>query len=121
MCGDVPPEELLDSHYRVLDYKEEKPLAGIPKTGLPPDYVYREAKRARKALGGTKTQLWPGIDIDIPAGPAQSKSPPTGTREAVAAALRAGLDRELLSRKYLEMKLANRRGAGEAIKAAGLA
>ena len=33
MYGDVPQQELLDFHYRVLDYKEEKPLADIPKSG----------------------------------------------------------------------------------------
>jgi hypothetical protein len=119
--GDVPGQELLDFHYRVLDYKQEKSLAEIPKAGFTADYVYREAKRAREALNGTKTQLWPGIDIDIPTGANQSKSTPEGTRDAVAAALRAGADGVLLSRKYSEMKLANLRGAGEAIKAAGLA
>jgi hypothetical protein len=119
--GDIPQQELLDFHYRVLDYKEEKPLAEIPKSGLSADYVYREAKRAREALNGTKTQLWPGIDIDIPTGQTQSKSSPESTRAAVAAALRAGSDGILLSRKYSEMKLANLRGAGDAIKEAGLA
>ena len=98
-----------------------KPLAEIAKAGFTSDYVYREAKRAREALNGTKTQLWPGIDIDIPTGQTPSKSSPETTRDAVAAALRAGSDGVLLSRKYSEMKLANLRGAGEAIKAAGLA
>jgi hypothetical protein len=121
LYGDVPPQELLDFHYRALDYKQEKSLAEIPKAGFSADYVYREAKRAREALNGTKTQLWPGIDIDIPTGQNQSKSTPEGTRDAVAAALRAGADGVLLSRKYSEMKLANLRGAGAAIKAAGLA
>ena len=115
--GDVPQQELLDFHYRVLDYKQEKSLAEIPKTGLSADYVYREAKRAREALNGTKTQLWPGIDIDIPTRRNQSKSTPEGTRDAVLAALQAGSDGVLLSRKYSEMKLANLRGAGAGIKA----
>ena len=39
----------------------------------------------------------------------------------VRAALRAGSDGVLLSRKYSEMKLANLRGAGAAMKEAGLA
>lgn len=121
MYGDVPPQELLDFHYRVLDYAQEKPLAEIPRTGFSSDYVYREARRAREALNGTKTQLWPGIDIDIPTGQANSKSTPEGTRDAVRAALRAGSDGVLLSRKYSEMKLANLRGAGTAIREAGLA
>ena len=119
--ADVPPQELLDFHYRVLDYRQEKTLAEIPKTGLSSDYVYQEAKRAREALNGTKTQLWPGIDIDIPTGASNSKSSPEGTRDAVLAALKAGADGVLLSRKYSEMKLANLRGAGEGIKTFGLA
>ena len=118
--GDVPAEELLQFHYRVLDYGREKGISEIPKTGFSADYVYREASRARQALDGTKTLLWPGIDIDIPTNAANAKSTPEGTRDAVAAALRAGADGVLLSRKYSEMKLANLRGAGAAIRAAGL-
>jgi hypothetical protein len=118
--GDVPGQELLDFHYRVLDYKEEKSLAEIPKTGLSADYVYREAKRAREALNGTKTQLWPGIDIDIPTARDSAKSTPNGTRDAVLAAFKAGSDGVILSRKWSEMKSANLAGAGAAIKQLGL-
>ncbi|MFN7919644.1 MAG: hypothetical protein U0Q16_06080 [Bryobacteraceae bacterium] len=121
MFGDVPAQQLLDFHYRVLDYAEEKPLADIPRTGLSADYVYRETKRARAALDGAKTQLWPGIDIDIPTGNTSSKSTPKGTRDAVLAAFRAGADGVLLSRKYSEMKLANLSGAGDAIRELRLA
>jgi hypothetical protein len=116
MFADLPGEQILDFHKRVLNCPEEKTLAEIPKTGLSADYVYREAKRAREALNGTKTQLWPGIDIDIPTAATSSKSTPDGTRDAVLAALRAGSDGVLLSRKYSEMKLANLRGAGEGIR-----
>jgi hypothetical protein len=116
--GDVPEQELLDFHYRVLDYKE-KNLAEIPRSGFSADYVYREAKRARAALTGAKTQLWPGIDIDIPTAADHSKSSPEGTRLAVEAAFRAGADGVLLSRKYSEMKLTNLAGAGKAIRERG--
>jgi hypothetical protein len=116
--GDVPEQELLDFHYRVLDYKE-KNLAEIPRAGLSADYVYREARRARVALTGSRTQLWPGIDIDIPTSDDHSKSSPDGTRQAVQAAFRAGADGVLLSRKYSEMKLANLAGAGAALKELG--
>ena len=75
--GDVPQQELLDFHYRVLDYKEEKPLAEIPKTRASPPTTSTARRSARReALNGTKTQLWPGIDIDIPTGQTQSKSQP---------------------------------------------
>jgi hypothetical protein len=116
--GDVPRQELLDFHYRVMNY-QEKNLADIPETGFSADYVYREAKRAREALNGTKTQLWPGIDIDIPTADNHSKSAPDGTKSAVLAAFRAGADGVLLSRKYSEMKLANLKGAGMAIRDLG--
>jgi hypothetical protein len=117
LYGDVPLQELLDFHYRVLDYKQEGKLADIPQTGFTANYVYEEVRRAREALNGTKTLLWPGIDIDIPTASGHSKCTPEGTRDAVAAAFKAGADGVLLSRKYSEMKLANLRGAGTAIKA----
>jgi len=79
--------------------------------------VLSETKRARAGLKGTKTLLWPGIDIDIPTAADQSKSTPEGTKNAVAAAFQGGADGVILSRKYSEMKLANLRGAGDAIRA----
>jgi hypothetical protein len=116
LYGDVPQQELLDFHYRVLDYKQEHKLAELPQTGFTSNYVYEEAKRAREALNGTKTQLWPGIDIDIPTAAAHSKSTPESSHDAVLAAFKAGADGVLLSRKYSEMKMANLRGAGTATK-----
>lgn len=117
MYGDVPKQELLDFHYRVLDYRE-KSLAEIPLTGFSPDYVYRETARARRALNGTRTLLWSGIDIDIPTAPGHSKCTPEGTRNAVSAAFRGGADGVILSRKYSEMKLADLKGAGTATREA---
>jgi hypothetical protein len=74
--------------------------------------VYRETVRAKKGLEGSKTLLWPGIDIDIPTAAGHSKSTPEGTRKAVLAAFRGGADGVILSRKYSEMRLANLSGAG---------
>jgi hypothetical protein len=115
LYGDIPQDELLQFHYRVLNY-QERGLAEIPFTGLTSDYVYRETKRAHEDLQGTKTLLWPGIDIDIPTEPSHSRCTPDGVRDAVLAAFRGGADGVLLSRKYSEMKLANLRGAGDAVK-----
>ncbi len=119
LYGDVPQQELLDFHYRVLDYKE-RGMAEIPFTGWSADYVYRETKRARAGLEGTKTKLWPGLDIDIPTAPNHSKCTPEGTRDVVLAAFKGGADGVLLSRKYSEMKLANLKGAGLALKELGM-
>ncbi len=111
--------ELLDFHSRVLDYGPEANMAHLAETGFSADYVLRETKRAHAALEGTHTKLWPGIDIDIPTAAGHSKSTPESSRDAVLAALKAGSDGVLLSRKYSEMKMANLRGAGMATKQAG--
>ncbi len=122
LYADLPLEQSLDFHYRVLGYAQEKPLDELAKAGFSAEYVYEEAKRAREALNGTKTQLWPGIDIDIPTDVNRSsRSSPEGTRGAVLAAFRAGSDGVLLSRKYSEMRLANLRAAGAAVRELGFA
>jgi hypothetical protein len=88
----------------------------IPRVGLSADYVYRETKRALAGVAGTRTQIWPGIDIDIPTEADHSKCTPQSVKEAVLAAFRGGAPGVLLSRKYSEMRLANLSGAGEAIR-----
>ncbi len=119
--GNVPEDELLEFHYRILNYGREGAYNQIPKTGLSSDYVLRETKRARAGLAGAKTLLWPGIDIDIPTAPDHSKCSPRGIEDAVLAAFRGGADGLILSRKYSEMKLDNLAGAGAAIRQLGLA
>ena len=117
--GDLPHDELLQFHYRVLGYANEGTYDQIPHTGFSSDYVLRETKRARAGLADTKTSLWPGIDIDIPTAANHSKCTPTGTQDAVLAAFRGGADGVILSRKYSEMKLTNLAGAGVAIRELG--
>jgi hypothetical protein len=114
--GDIPADELLRFHYRVLGYAEEGSYDQIPRTGFSSDYVLRETRRARAGLSGTQTLLWPGIDIDIPTAPGHSRCTPKGTQDAVLAAFRGGSDGVILSRKYSEMKLTNLAGAGAAIR-----
>ena len=88
----------------------------IPHTGLSPDYVYRETRRALEGVAGTKTLIWPGIDIDIPTEPNNSKCTPQSVKAAVQAAFRAGAPGVILSRKYSEMRLADLSGAGDAVR-----
>ena len=116
--GGVPADDLLQFHYHVLGYKNEGSITQIPHTGLSSDYVLRETKRARAGLAGTKTQLWPGIDIDIPTAADHSKCSPNGVHDAVKAAFDGGADGVILSRKYSEMKLTNLAGGGQAVRGA---
>lgn len=118
--GDTPKQLLLDFEYSVMNY-QERSYAEIPFTGLSSDYVYREAKRAMDGIAGKNTLIWPGIDIDIPTAKNHSECTPQGTKDAVIAAFRAGVPGVILSRKYSEMKLANLKGAGDAVKQLGFA
>jgi hypothetical protein len=116
--GDMTKEEALSFNYDVLNFAERS-YEQIPFTGFSSDYVYRETKRAMDGAAGTKTQIWPGIDIDIPTDLKHSRSTPPGTKAAVLAALKAGAHGVLLSRKYSEMRLANLAAAGEAVREFG--
>src|SRR6266481_832147 len=115
MYGDLTKQQLLDFDYAVMNLKERS-YEEISHTGLSSDYVYREAKRSLEGVAGTKTLIWPGIDIDIPTEANNSKCTPQSVKEAVLAAFRAGAPGALLPRKYSEMRLANLTGAGDAIR-----
>jgi hypothetical protein len=115
LYGDLSKQALLDMNYSLMGFKEGN-YEQIPHTGLSADYVYHETKRALDGVAGTKTQILPGIDIDIPTEANNSKSTPQSVKAAVSAAFRAGAPGVLLSRKYSEMHLANLSGAGDAIR-----
>jgi hypothetical protein len=120
LYGDLTKQGLLDMNYAMMGFKE-RAYDQIPHTGLSSDYVYRETKRALEGVAGTNTLIWPGIDIDIPTEPTNSKCTPESVKEAVTAAFRAGAPGIILSRKYSEMRLADLSGAGDAVREMGLA
>jgi hypothetical protein len=127
ILGDFSPEEVLGLTYKVQNYQEAN-LAELPRKGLSADYVERETRRAvagvsshsaesasvANTLGAPK--IWPGIDIDIPTGQDEKKTEPKDVRDVVRAALGAGADGVILSRKYSEMRLPNLRAVGEALR-----
>jgi len=117
--GDLSKEQSLEFEYRVMNYKEGQ-YGEIASTGFTADYVYRETKRALEDVAGTKTEIWPGIDIDVPTPGGKSKSTPENVRAAVIGAMRAGAQGVLLSRTYTEMKIENLAGAGNAMRELGL-
>jgi hypothetical protein len=112
---DLAKQSLLDFDYAVMNFKEGS-YDQIPHSGLSADYVYRETKRSLAGVTGTKTLIWPGIDIDIPTEADHSKCSPQSVKDAVLAAFHAGAPGVILSRKYSEMKLANLSGAGDAMR-----
>jgi hypothetical protein len=112
---DVPHEELMRFNNRLLGYGDEASLDELPRAGLSPDYIARETKRALAGVAG-KCKIFPGIDIGIPTGENSRKASPEDTYAAVMAALGAGADGLILSRKYSEMRLANLSAAGRAVR-----
>ncbi len=111
---DVPKGELLRFNNHLLGYGDESSLQALPHAGLSADYVARETKRALQGVEG-RCRILPGIDIGIPTGPNSRKAAPEDTYAAVAAALKAGADGVVLSRKYSEMRLDNLAAAGRAV------
>jgi len=112
---DVPKEELMRFNNHLLGYGQEPKLEELAGSGLSPDYVARETKRALAGVAG-KCKIYPGIDIGIPTGQASRKASPDDTYAAVSAALKAGAHGLILSRKYSEMRLANLEAAGKAVR-----
>lgn len=112
---DVPQEELLRFNNHLLNYANEAGLKELPQAGLSPDYVARETRRALDGVKG-KCKVLPGIDIGIPTGKNSRKASPEDTYAAVSAALKAGAQGIILSRKYSEMRLANLSAAGQAVR-----
>jgi hypothetical protein len=112
---DVPKDELLRFNNHLLNYGDEAGLDELAGAGLSADYVFRETQRALAGVGG-KAKVLPGIDIGIPTGKSSRKASPEDTYAAVAAALKAGADGLILSRKYSEMRLANLEAAGQAVR-----
>jgi len=112
--ADFPAERVLAMNYR-FQQLAERPLGEIPTRGLSADYVFRETRRAL-ATSAAGTQIWPGIDVDIPTGRSDKQTVPDDVYEAVTAAVSAGAHGVLLSRKYSEMKLGNLAAAGRAVR-----
>jgi hypothetical protein len=112
---DVPPAEVMLLNNHLLNYANEAPIDELPMAGLSPDYVMRETQRAKAGVKG-KSQILPGIDINIPTGKNSRQQSPEDAYAATLAAFKGGADGVILSRKYSEMQLANLDAAGRAIR-----
>ncbi|MGB8537564.1 MAG: twin-arginine translocation signal domain-containing protein [Acidobacteriaceae bacterium] len=114
--GDMPIDEALQMEYRFVNLRE-RGYVELPYTGLSADYVYRETKRAVDDVTGSKTGIWPGLDVDIANVDLQfSRSSPPVVNECTKACFRGGGTGLVISRKYSEMRLANLAAVGDALR-----
>jgi hypothetical protein len=120
VLGDAPPDEMMDVLYHQLNYTQEAPYDRISATGFSADYVERETRRAVDAVAGTPTQVWPGIDIDVPVPANASHCTPESVRQTVKAVFQGGGEGILLSRNFLEMKPENVASAGATLRELGV-
>lgn len=123
--GDMTQQEVLGFISGIMGYQPLN-LETIRQNGLPPEIVYKETVRAIEGAKGTPMNVWPAIDIDIPArrfgmkNPPYAKRTPESVKEDVKAVFRGGAKGIILARKYSEMYLSNLKGVGMALDELGL-
>lgn len=119
--GDMPIDEALQFEYRIMNLRE-RGYEELPYTGLSPDYVFRETKRAVEDVKDTNAQIWPGLDVDIANVDLQfSRCSPPVVNECTKACFRGGAEGLVISRKYSEMRLENLAAVGAALREIGIA
>ena len=113
------PQTVFDLIRGSLGYDEDVKFDDLPRLGLSADYVRRETVRTRGILD-PRVAVYPGLDVNIPAGEGSRYSDPDDVRASVAAALDGGADGFVLSRKYSEMTFDNLEAVGAELVARGL-
>jgi hypothetical protein len=111
---DLSKQEVLDLHNKWLNY-DEMSVDKISTSGLSAQYVLRETKRSLEDVKG-QCKIYPGIDVDIPTNRGEKETTPEDVYASTLAALTAGAEGVILSRKYSEMRLANLSGGGRAVR-----
>jgi len=96
-------------------YGNEASFKDLPAVGLSADYVSRETKRSLAGVDA-KCKIYPGLDIDIPTGANEKKTAADDVYASTTAALKAGAQGVIFSRKYSEMRLANLSAGGKAVR-----
>jgi hypothetical protein len=118
----IDEQTVYDLHRQALGYGSEEACVfdDLPGRGFSSEYVRRESARTVAAVAG-KAKVYPGIDVDVAAPEHVIRSTPESVGESLAAALEAGADGVVISRKYSEMLVENLDGIGHALRALGRA
>ena len=117
ILSELSLKESLDLYYDIFGYDKTKEptVEQLATTGLSPDYVLRETKRSVASAAG-KTKIYPGIGFDVPWGSNIMPADPEKVYEAVKKAFEGGGTGIVVSREYEEMRLANLKAVGRAMR-----
>ncbi|MFZ5832511.1 MAG: hypothetical protein ACOY3P_20685 [Planctomycetota bacterium] len=121
ILGQFTPEQTLELFYTLLelDPQQEPPIDELNRTGLSPEYVYRETKRAVEAVAG-KADVYAGIALDVPRGGDWGTevwpSDPVSVAESVQRAFDAGANGIVVCREYEENRTESLRAVGRAVR-----
>ena len=120
ILSEISLQQSLELYYDLfgLDKNKEPKLDQLNTTGFSPDYVYRETKRSKASAEG-KTKIYPGIGFDAPWNNTTILGNPDTVYECVLKAFAAGADGIVVSRDYEEMRVANLKAVGRAMKELG--
>ena len=110
------PQVVFDLYRNALGYDEAVAFDDLPGRGLSPDYVRRETARTVRAVAG-QAAVYPGLDAGVSSPEQVRQVTPDDITASVGAALDAGADGYILSRKYSEMRLDTLAAAGAALRA----
>ena len=123
MFADFKRPEVVDIYYHLfgLDPSLEPGPEEIASGSFSADYVFKETRRCVEGVEG-KAKVIPGIGFDVPIYKNREAIPhpsdPADIGPAVHAAFQAGADGILICREYQEMKLANLKAVGDAVRQA---
>jgi len=118
---ELSAEQTLALFYAVMGHNlnREPSLDKLAESGLSPDYVYRETKRAVDGVA-EKCAIYAGIAIDIPIGSGwgseASPSDPEEVYQCVRRAYDAGAAGIVICREYEEMREPSLRAIGTAVR-----
>ena len=117
VLSELSLQQSLDLYYAVFGYDpgREPKLDELASKGFSPDYVGRETKRSVASANG-KTKIWAGIGFDMPWGNETLPAEPQEVYQATINAFNAGAGAIVVSREYEEMRVANLRAVGRAVR-----
>ncbi len=117
ILNEISLQQSLDLYYDLFGYDKniEPKVDQLDKTGFSPDYVFRETKRSVASAEG-KTKIYTGVGFDVPWGSTHVPADPEKVYESVIKSFQAGAAGIVVSREYEEMRLANLKAVGRAIR-----